>query len=94
MGWRFKQLHTLRTNEASVDSVLSSFQFSRSVEHDYWKNHTLTIWTIYIYLAWCKDLLKNQQPSIPMTSVNRRPWLSKIQLEPFTLLLCSVVFCI
>ena len=31
MGWRFKQLHTLRTNEASVDSVLNSFQFSRSV---------------------------------------------------------------
>ena len=31
MGWRFKQLHTLRTNEASVDSVLNSFQFSHSV---------------------------------------------------------------
>ena len=71
-------------------------------QSSWWSNSHISTWLlekpyfdyIYIYLAWCKDLLKNHQPSIPMTSVNRHPWLSKIQLEPFTLLLCSVIFCI
>ena len=62
---------TLKSSPApqfkSINSLVLSLLYGPTLTpvHDYCKNHTLTKWTMYIHMDWCKDLLKTSSLQSP-----------------------------